>query len=126
MTTDPLLTRLQIRTPALVGLGRRRRLPLHHVDVGYLVHCYLGELFRDIRVAPFHVTGFGGRRTDVLAYTDTPADGLRDTADAFAAPELHAGCVWDALAQKAVPALRFQGRRIGFTVRVCPVVRTMR
>ncbi|HEX7119853.1 MAG TPA: type I-E CRISPR-associated protein Cas6/Cse3/CasE [Longimicrobiales bacterium] len=120
------LARLHLESRRLVELGRRRRLPFRDMDTGYLVHCALGELFGDAAPKPFSITREQGRAIEVLAYTDREKEALRREADAFADPWLHALCDWDAFDVKALPADWPAGTRLGFKVRVCPVVRMPR
>lgn len=120
------LARLHLDSRRLVELGRRRHLPFRDMDTGYLVHCALGELFGDAAPRPFAITREQGRAIEVLAYTDREREALRRDADAFADPWLHAVCDWAAFDVKPLPAHWPAGSRLGFTVRVCPVVRMPR
>jgi len=118
------MQRMLVSTPGLMELGRRRRLPLRDTDIGYLVHCFLGELCGDDAPGPFAVSGSHGRFTEILAYTERTADEHRRYADSFAEPNVHAGCDWDRFDQKRLPSDWPARTRLGFRVRVCPVVRT--
>lgn len=120
------MTRLELETRRLFELGKRRRLPSRSLDVGYLVHCALGELFGEQAPAPFAVTGQDRRYTQLLAYGDVPDAGLRELAERFAMPELFALCRWEDVKSKPMPSSWPVGTRVGFEVRACPVVRGAR
>ncbi len=117
------MLRMLLSTPGLMELGRRRQLPLRQTDTGYLVHCFLGELFGDNAPSPFAVVGALGRFTEILAYTDFTAHEHRRFADSFAEPNVHAGCDWARFDQKQMPSHWLRETKLGFRVRVCPVVR---
>lgn len=117
------MTKLVLSQPGVMGLGRRLGLPMRDVDLGYLVHCFLGEVFGEDAPAPFDVRDASGRSLQVLAYTDQPADSLRGHADAFADPELHSAVEWDRFTYKPMPVDWPADHRLGFEIRVCPVVR---
>ncbi len=120
------MIRLQLSLPRLIELGRRQRLPIRDVDTGYLVHCYHGELFGDLQLRPFSVAGEHGRSLDILAYTPHTATELKRHADNFADPWIHEGCEWSHFAQKQMPLEWPAGTHLGFSTRVCPIVRTGR
>ena len=123
--SSPLyMLRMLLSTPSLMELGRRRHLPLRATDVGYLVHCFLGELFGDNAPGPFCVGGSHSRLMEIVAYGDRSVDELRRHADAFAEPSVHVGCDWERFDQKRMPSDWPTDTRLGFRVRVCPVVRT--
>ncbi len=117
------MTRLELETRRLFVLGRRRRLPARSSDLGYLVHCALGELFGEEAPAPFAVTGQDRRFTQLLAYGEHPRERLRELAERFAMPELFALCRWEDVQSKPMPSTWPTGTRVGFEVRVCPVIR---
>jgi CRISPR system Cascade subunit CasE len=97
-----------------------------NIDDGYSVHCVLTSLFGDLAPRPFWLREADGRWLRLLGYGRAPAGELREHADAFSEPELHAMCGWDRLASKRMPASFAAGRRLGFEVRACPVVRLTR
>jgi CRISPR system Cascade subunit CasE len=126
MQAEPLyMLRLCLDTAGLFELGRRRHLPLREIDVGYLAHCALGELFGEGAPKPFHLEN-GRRVVSLLAYSPAGAEELRRRADTFATPEVHAICDWGRFAAKPMPSSWEAGVRYGFRVRTCPVVRMMR
>lgn len=118
------MVQLELDTAKLLDLGSRRRLPLRQVDLGYLVHCQMGEAFGDSAPAPFSVRPdrLGGT-IRVLGYSDCSAEALRERADACAEPLVHAVIRWERFAGKPMPAAFAVGQRFAFEVRACPVVR---
>jgi CRISPR system Cascade subunit CasE len=118
------MVRLRFSLPHLMRLARDRGLPLRSVDEGYLVHCQMGELFGDLTPKPFAAVGHEGRCVDVVAYSAATADTLKAHADAYADPTIHATCDWSRFDSKPMPGEWREGARVGFSVRVCPVVRT--
>ena len=106
------------------ALCKRRGLPLRDVDLGYAVHCMLGELFGDLAPKPFSLRSLErtGIPLELLGYATAPAEQLRGRADAYAEPELHAGLDWSTFASKQMPETLPTGR-VGFELRACPVVR---
>ena len=125
MTDQPKLYMLQLplETRKLFELGKRRSLPLRRTDLDYLVHCQLGELFGDAAPTPFRTLHRSRREVDVLAYASEPLEALRARAETFADPPSWVACSWDRAADKPMPAEWPEGRRLGFEVRACPVVR---
>ncbi len=125
--SDPLyMVQLRLDARRMVALGRERRLPLREIDHGYLVHQCLGELFGDGAPKPFAVTRDDGLGVEVLAYSRRDGDALRDHAAAFAKPSVENLCDWRRVASKRMPDAWERGRRVGFEVRACPIVRTSR
>jgi CRISPR system Cascade subunit CasE len=73
-------------------------------------------------VQPFRVLGEVARQVPVLGYTFCAEAALREHAGTYADPARYAACTWDGLASKPLPDLA-AGRRLGFELRACPVVR---
>ncbi len=123
------MVRVPLDGVKLMALGTRRGLPMRDVDVGYLVHCALEELFGpELAPKPFALATADKampqtRVLPVLGYTTATVEALRAHADTFADPGLHALCQWSELADKPMPAAFSVGQRLGFSVRVCPIVR---
>lgn len=115
------MVRLRLDGEELAILARRRHLPLE-TDLGYLVHCQLGELFGELAPAPFAVVGQEGRHTVVLAYSDhSAADLLAGARQPGSLRALARG--EGAIESKALPASFDRGQVLSFEARVCPVVR---
>lgn len=117
------MVRLLLSAPRLAALAERRGLPSRQEDSGYLVHDQLAALFQEGAVQPFRVTREWARNVEVLGYSALDETTLRERAETFAAPEAYQGCDWSELAVKAMPRSLQTGRRLGFEVRACPVVR---
>lgn len=117
------MIRMAVLQPALMRLGREKGLPVRNVDLGYLVHCLLGEVFGDHAPQPFDIRDTSGRTLELLAYGRRSGDQLRRHADTFADPERHAAVEWDRFHQKTMPGSWPEGLELAFEVRVCPVVR---
>lgn len=116
------LVKVPIRSDQFKAVARRRGLPLRDVDDGYLCHCILRELWQERAPAPFVVRG-QGRTLDVWGYSTANADTLIDHARAFGDPSLLAA-IGDIGRVVSKPMPRFDtGRRIGFLLRACPIVR---
>jgi len=119
--------------PQLFSLAGERGLPRRDVDLGYLVHCQLGELFREAPPTLFAIPSqhrpAGERANDsveVLGYASTEASEMLERARRFATPDR-----WDALVEgsvrsKPMPRGWERGMELGFELRGCPVVRTRR
>jgi len=106
----------------LAALGLRERLPSRQDDLGYLVHAHLAALFGEANVQPFRVMGEASR-VQVLGYSAQSGDELREHAATFAEPADYAACDWSLFASKVMPQSWEPGSRLGFEIRVCPVVR---
>jgi CRISPR system Cascade subunit CasE len=116
------LVKVPLLPDKLVGMARRRRLPLRDVDEGYLSHCLLRELWQEHAPSPF-VLRPNGRMLDAWGYSRSEAAALVDHARTSGDPALLAA-IGDlgAVASKPMPCFE-KGRRIGFLLRACPVVR---
>lgn len=119
------LVKVPLRPDKLVALARRRQMPLPLpllLDDGYLVHCLLRELWQERSPTPFVLRG-RGRWLDVWGYSQADARTLIDDARAFADPTLiDAIDGLEHIASKEMPVFT-KGRRLGFLLRACPVVR---
>jgi CRISPR system Cascade subunit CasE len=116
------LVKIPLRPENLMALARNRALPLRDLDDGYLCHCVMRELWQERAPAPF-VVGARGRSLNVWGYSDSDAKLLIEHARAFGDPSLVA-VIEDlsAVASKEMPQFE-PGRRLGFLLRACPVVR---
>jgi CRISPR system Cascade subunit CasE len=126
MTTEnaPLfLHRIHLDQVRLLDLGRRRHLPAHSTDMGYLVHCQMMEMFGECAPIPFQIQEGKGRGLVVLAYSPHGREALLEHADAFADPAINAALDRERFDSKRMPDSWAAGRRLGFHIRICPVVR---
>lgn len=124
MRTDTLhMLRCRLQIPGLIALARRRRLPVRDVDLGYVVHSALGELFGDDAPQPFSLRDQSSRFATVLAYSALAVDELESIARADADPALFEIFDWETFAAKPMPARWPSGARFSFETRICPVVR---
>ena len=89
-------------------------------DLGYALHTLLATAFGDAAPKPFRY--FGDAR-GLLAYTTHDADALQLAAQT-AAPEVFAALGLDRFAARDFPTEWATGRRLGFELRVRPVLRT--
>lgn len=92
-------------------------------DLGYPVHCALTGLFGIDSPRSFATLEPLGRRLRVLAYSKLDSKALEALARLHASPELYSLCSWDKMFSKPMPDAWRAGMRIGFEVRICPVVR---
>lgn len=116
------LVKIPLRPEKLMGIARSRALPLRDLDDGYLCHCVMRELWQEGAPAPFVLRG-RGRTLEVWGYSASDARTLVEHVRAFGDPSLLAAITdLSAVASKEMP--RFEaGRRLGFLVKACPVVR---
>lgn len=116
------LVKVPLHAEKLVAVARHRGLPLRDLDDGYLGHVIMRELWQERAPTPFVVRG-SGRTLDAWGYSRSDASALIDHAAAFGDPSLLAAIAdLKAIASKPMP--RFErGRRLGFSVRACPIVR---
>jgi CRISPR system Cascade subunit CasE len=95
---------------------------LREADEGYLCHCISRQIWQDRAPAPF-VLRERGRTIELWGYSLAAADVLTEHAQVHGDPELVSTiAAADSIASKPMP--RFPaGRRVGFRVRACPIVR---
>lgn len=89
-------------------------------DLGYALHTLLAAAFGEAAPKPFR--HFGDAR-GLLAYTAHDIDALQLGAQT-AAPDVHAALGLERFATRSFPTEWASGRRLGFEVRVRPVLRT--
>jgi CRISPR system Cascade subunit CasE len=120
MTESLQMVRLELDAARLAreSIG----LPPTQNDLGFLVHQTLAGLFGEAAVQPFRILDEMARRVPVLGYTRRQESDLRAHASTFADPAHYAACAWDRFESKPMPDL-VAGRRLGFELRACPVVR---
>jgi CRISPR system Cascade subunit CasE len=118
------LMRIELSLEALQRHAQRR----HHApedDLGYATHSVLCELFGELAPGASFVRTHA-RAAEVLAYTAHSAQALEAHALQFADPGVYRVAIWDTLASKPMPSTWPARHRLGFDVRVCPVVRGAR
>jgi CRISPR system Cascade subunit CasE len=119
------LVRMRLATREIARLAERRHLRVADMDEGYLIHCVLRELFKDAAPQPFASRQSSQRgHIDVHGYSDLDTTELERRAGAFGDVALYQGFDWNSLAAKPIP--RALPSQLGFSVRLCPVVRLAR
>ena len=94
------------------------------VDDDHATHCLLTECFGDIAPKPFRLMlPRDGRRGTLYGYSRVHADELRDAASLFACPLQEKALPLASLDSKPMPSSWQSGKRLGFEVRIRPVVR---
>ncbi|MGZ8282125.1 MAG: type I-E CRISPR-associated endonuclease Cas1e [Allosphingosinicella sp.] len=113
-----------------VGWAHRRRLGERGGDLSYAVHAALTAAFGDQAPKPFRLYERRSRiapseiaAADLYGYTGADGPTLLDHARTFADPEIASCLDVESLATKAMPVAWESGRRLGFEVRVRPVLR---
>ena len=97
-------------------------------DPDHAMHCLLVESFgKELAPKPFRLMRpRGGRVGCLYGYAHAGADALREAAGMFACP-LQAGIIpADRIESKAMPTEWQAGKKLGFEIRVRPVVRPTR
>jgi len=119
------LVKVPLRAEKLAAIARQQSLPLRNLDDGYLCHRVLRKMWADEAPAPFVLRG-QGRDLHVWGYSRVDAVALADRARVYGDPSL-LGALGDLemLVSKPMPTLE-AGRRVGFLLRACPVVRLAR
>ena len=114
--------------PLLIRWAERQRLldRTHEDDLGYALHVALRAAFADLAPRPFALVTKRGKSPELLGYTPHSADALHDHALSFAAPEIPDVIGLPSLAGKPMPDCFTIGRRLGFTLRARPTIRTDR
>ena len=118
------MIQMSFDTRALLHVADRRTLYQHSLELDYLLHSQLCELFgNDLAPKPFAVIRTTGPRIEVLGYSDGLATTLQQHAQARALPRVYQAVDWAAFASKPMPPHFRVGSRFRFRVRTCPVVR---
>ena len=112
-------------------MGSRR-----FVDDDHAMHCLLTECFGDIAPKPFRLilpqsgmlydNSSDGRRGTFYGYSRVHADELRDSANMYACPLQSLAMPPSGLDSKPMPSAWQPGRRLGFEVRIRPILRLQR
>lgn len=124
-TTELHMLSLWLDNRRLSELGKMLRLPLRNVELEYLTHCALGEVFQDNAPSVFWAErgASAERYMRVLAYSQLPLDRLQAISQAFASPAVYAIVDWERSACKPMPGEFPEGMRLGFALKLCPVIR---
>jgi CRISPR system Cascade subunit CasE len=93
-------------------------------DLGYALHAVLRAAFDTLAPAPFAMVRHGSRPARLLAYSAHAAAALREQAMTFAEPEIVEIVGLAGMADKQMPDRLAAGRRLGFTLRARPTIRT--
>ena len=114
--------------PLLIRWAERQRLldRTHEDDLGYALHAALRAAFGELAPQPFAMMTARVRSPELLGYTAHDAGALRDHASSFADPEIPGVVGLASLAGKPMPDSFAAGRRLGFTLRARPTIRTDR
>lgn len=97
---------------------------LHDEDLGYAVHGWLRDALGDMAPTTFRLMPQHKDTLRLLGYAAVDADTLREHVQLFASPTAAEVCDWTIAASKDMGDIVWStGQRLGFEVRVCPVVR---
>ncbi len=112
----------------LMRFATRERLLPPGGDLGYLFHSVLSGTFGESAPKPFiwcaPGTRSGGAAGRLLCYSPLSLDDLITHIVSFAEPTIAALLDVDSAASKSMPEMFSPGSRLGFRVRIRPVVRT--
>ena len=95
-------------------------------DLGYALHAILTAAFGQLAPKPFALRRDPARPAVLLAYSTHDPVEMREHAAAFADPDVVTALQLDGMAVKAMPGGFPAGRRLGFSLRVRPTIRTDR
>ena len=96
-------------------------------DADHAMHCLLTECFGELAPKPFRAMfPRGGSKGTLYGYGTADADALRDAAGTFACPLQSQIIPAGSLDSKPMPAEWPAGKRLGFEVRIRPIVRRTR
>ena len=96
-------------------------------DPDHAMHCLLRETFGDLAPRPFRlVVPRGGARGVLYGYGHADADGLHEAANTFAEPLQTRAIPPTGIDSKPMPSEWKPGKRLGFDLRVRPVIRKSR
>lgn len=117
------LVRMGFDSRQLYVEARGQHLPVQEIDLGYLIHCRLSDLFGAAAPKPFRIIDRGERMVEVLGYSRRPAAELATEAKGDRSRGEVAGFAWPRFASRQVPMRWKVGQRVGFSLRACPVQR---
>lgn len=122
--SEPLhMISMSIDLEKAMVLARKRRLPLHATDVGYLIHIATSEAFGNSAPSPFSLESQSGKHLAVLAYSSLSAERLQDQVLDRPTAVAQTGVFLNSLKSKRMPVEWRLDKNYAFRVRVCPVVR---
>ena len=129
MTTNMIRADIDVRA-FYRWAGSRGMISRNAFDPGFSMHCLLTESFgRDLAPKPFRVIIPRDRDRDpgtFYAYSNSPAEELRDAAQTFACPLQAKSLPASSIDGKPMPSSWQMGQRLGFEVLIRPVVRCAR
>ena len=129
MTTNMIRADIDLRS-FYRWAGSRGMISRNAFDPGFAMHCLLTESFgRDLAPKPFRVIIPRDRNRapgTFYAYSTSPAEDLRDTAQTFACPLQSKILPPSSIDGKTMPDTWRTGQRLGFEVLIRPVVRCAR
>ena len=129
MTTNMIRADIDLRS-FYRWAGSRGMISRNTFDSGFAMHCLLTESFgRDLAPKPFRVIIPRNRNHapgTFYAYSTSPAEELRDTAQTFACPLQSKILPPSSIDGKTMPDTWRTGQRLGFEVLIRPVVRCAR
>lgn len=99
------------------------RLP---VDIGYLIHCALKELFNERAPSPFEIMGTEEGVTEVLAYSDCSHIELLDSIRPDSPEGLKSAIRKGNFSSRRMPLVFPRGKLFSYRIRICPVIRKAR
>jgi CRISPR system Cascade subunit CasE len=116
------LVRARLHTPAMLRFSRDAGVDAR--DPGYLAHLLLRRAFGEFAPQPFLLEESGSAPL-LWGYSRADAEVLRERL-AFADPLAAAAFLPEGLESRPMPLPMNAGRRLGFRLRACPVVRRHR
>jgi CRISPR system Cascade subunit CasE len=118
--SEPIyLVKVPLRAHKLVAFARSRGLPVREFDDGYVAHTLMRELWQERAPAPFALRG-QGNVLEAWGYAPVDASALSRGVDA--SREAAVVGTLGRIESREMPRIG-RGRRVGFVVRACPVVR---
>lgn len=93
-------------------------------DLGYAIHSWLTDALGELAPRTFRSIEQRNGSIRLLGYGKADADAIRNHVQLFASPQGAAVCDWERAASKSIGDIAWQhDQKLGFEVRVCPVVR---
>jgi len=97
---------------------------LHDEDLGYAAHGWLCDALGHQAPTTFRLLESRQNSLRLLGYGPADAKTLREHMQLYASPTAAAVCNWAAAASKPMGDIAWSaGKRLGFEIRLCPVVR---